>query len=278
MIGQEELQKHIKYMIDVGSFPRFVLIVGGRGGGKRLLVKKIAEWLNAYFVESSNGVDDVRNVIEQSYKVYHPTAYSFYDIELMSVAARNALLKVTEEPPNNAYFVMTTTDENRVIDTIRSRAVILYMDKYSVDEILEYARKRTDDSRALEIVKDICDTPGEVDTLIEEGVEGFDGFVRLVFDNVAEVSGANALKIANKLKLKDDADGYDLKLFWKTFIKYCVDTAVKLFQEDKTEEGIRYCKWASHTTAYLEKLRVSSLSKAMLVDNWIMEIRKLSEV
>ncbi|HEU5041108.1 MAG TPA: hypothetical protein VFT84_09825 [Gemmatimonadales bacterium] len=40
-----------------------------------------------------------------------------------SPEAANALLKLLEEPPPNAYFVLTTEDPRRVLPTIRSRAV-----------------------------------------------------------------------------------------------------------------------------------------------------------
>ena len=40
-----------------------------------------------------------------------------------SPEAANALLKLLEEPPANAYFVLTTEDPRRVLPTIRSRAV-----------------------------------------------------------------------------------------------------------------------------------------------------------
>ena len=40
-----------------------------------------------------------------------------------SPEAANALLKLLEEPPSNAYFVLTSEDPRRVLPTIRSRAV-----------------------------------------------------------------------------------------------------------------------------------------------------------
>ena len=37
--------------------------------------------------------------------------------------AANALLKLLEEPPANAWFILTATDAGRLLPTIRSRAV-----------------------------------------------------------------------------------------------------------------------------------------------------------
>jgi DNA polymerase III delta prime subunit len=43
------------------------------------------------------------------------------DGELMTEEAQNALLKITEEPPERAVLVIATTDEDRLLPTLRSR-------------------------------------------------------------------------------------------------------------------------------------------------------------
>ncbi len=45
-------------------------------------------------------------------------------IERCTVAAANALLKVLEEPGSNVAFILTTTSPERVLPTIRSRAML----------------------------------------------------------------------------------------------------------------------------------------------------------
>lgn len=44
------------------------------------------------------------------------------NVDRLGDAARNALLKVLEEPPSDAYFILTTARRGAVIPTIRSRA------------------------------------------------------------------------------------------------------------------------------------------------------------
>ncbi len=50
--------------------------------------------------------DDVRNIISMAYKQTKPIMYVFKDCDNMSNAAKNALLKVIEEPHNRLTFVM----------------------------------------------------------------------------------------------------------------------------------------------------------------------------
>ena len=42
-------------------------------------------------------------------------------------------------------------------------------------------------------------------------------YVNKVFENIYKVQSANSFKIAEKIDLKDDGNGYDLKLFWHMY-------------------------------------------------------------
>jgi DNA polymerase III subunit delta' len=52
-----------------------------------------------------------------------------------SPEAANALLKLLEEPPPGAYFVLTTTDARRLLPTMRSRAVPLRLGRLTDAEV-----------------------------------------------------------------------------------------------------------------------------------------------
>jgi DNA polymerase-3 subunit delta' len=54
--------------------------------------------------------------------------------------AANALLKLLEEPPADTVFVLTTVDAQRLLPTIRSRAVPLRLGRLSEDEVAEVLR------------------------------------------------------------------------------------------------------------------------------------------
>lgn len=266
MIGQQHLQNQIEQMIENGTFPRFSIIVGPRGSGKKTLAHLIYQKFGTgIFSNIGTSVDAVRQCITQSYMIRgSQSIYLLADADNMSNAAKNALLKVTEEPPNNAYFIMTLEDEHNTLETIRSRGTVFRMDRYTPDEIEEYARiaylpKLTHD----QIITDLCETPGDVDILVKMGVQDFYDYVQLVVDNIAEVSLANAFKIPSKVALKDGAEGYDLKLFWKAFINICFLTQT-------------YDKWGpvvSITSKRLQDLRIKGINKQMLMDNWILEVR-----
>lgn len=47
--------------------------------------------------------------------------------ELLTIPAQNALLKLLEEPPDNTYIILTTTNSNILLPTIHSRCQIVKM-------------------------------------------------------------------------------------------------------------------------------------------------------
>ena len=270
MIGQKKLRDFIDGQIAHDEFPRFSIIVGDKGSGKRTLCKYISESLNAFWCyEPDNKVETVRNVIAESYKRVSPTCYVFTDVDNMSINAKNALLKVTEEPPNSAYFIMTVVNLDNVLPTIRSRANIYQMSPYSADELdtyyHDYAVNRKSDEH--EIVHKLCDTPGEINLLCENGAVALYEFAEKVVDNIATVSGANVFKIANSLSFKDGEDGFNFELFMKAFRIICTNRLM--------ENRAYYMLGVHLATKCMSQLQITGINKKALFDIFILDIRKV---
>ena len=73
---------------------------------------------------SNNGVDNIREL--RSEAIYAPTelkyrVYIIDEVHMLSQGASNALLKILEEPPAHAVFILATTDPQKVLPTIHSR-------------------------------------------------------------------------------------------------------------------------------------------------------------
>lgn len=65
--------------------------------------------------------------------------------------AANALLKLLEEPPADTVFVLTTVDAQRLLPTVRSRAVPLRLGRLSDDEVAEVLRSGGAAAEALRV-------------------------------------------------------------------------------------------------------------------------------
>ena len=268
MIGQERLLDIFRTC----CFPRFAIIVGDKGSGKKTLCKELQRLtpLMNWCFEPDVKVDTVRHVITEAYTNVSPICYVFTDADNMSGNAKNALLKVTEEPPNNSYFILTLESLSNTLETIRSRANVFYMDRYTEQELHNYALSLDDtiDDSKWQLIKSVCENPGDIKTVVMDlDVCKFYEFVDKVASHIATASGSNVFKIANDLRIKEDGTGYDLKLFFRTFISVC---------KNKYEEtqDIKYIEGMQLTSSYLSEMFITGISKQGLVDMWILDIRK----
>lgn len=258
MIGQVELKEKLNSQIVNSTFPRCSIIVGQRGSGKRTLAKYIADELKAQCVITDGKIDEVRQVIKLANSSHTKTVYVFADADKMSNNAENALLKLLEEPPNNAYIIVTVQAEEKLLPTIRSRGVIYHMQPYTPNEIIEYHGEAND------IIKQVCETPGDVDLLVRSGIDTVYSYAELVADNIGEVTGANALKIGSKIAFKDEEDKIDILTFFKTFLGVCynrIDT--------------QYAEWILITLNSMQQLTIKGVNKSMLFDDWVLSCRQI---
>ena len=280
MIGQTNILHRLKRDYINNDIPRFALFVGAEGSGKATLAKTVAKDAfngNVIFVENrAPKIDEIRGVIESAYKVSEPTLIIILDVDRMSNAAKNSVLKVIEEPPKNVSFIMTACDTQCVLPTILSRARKYTLDNYSSRELFEYLESLKLDIDKTTMVKLIhsCNTPGDINKLIKQAGDDVDGYitafyeyVETVMNNVALVSGANALKIGSKINLKDDDDKYDLKLFLNTFSKLC-NEAWQVDFENKYIDGDII------THRALQRLNNAAFNKQMIFDMWVLELRQ----
>lgn len=267
MIGQERLLTRIDKMIEAG-FPRFTIICGSKQSGRKLIASRIAKGLNAHLIKSNIKVDDVREIIALAYKQSEPTLYLLPDADKMSPAAKNALLKITEEPPRKAYFIMTLADIGSTLATLKSRGTVLSIDPYTPDNLLEYAEVKGYELNEdeIEIVSNICTVPGEVDLIARYDILAFYEFVETVVDNIGVVNGANAFKIGLKLNYKEDDGGWDIGLFMRAVMYVCR-------KKMDNEPLHQYRDSIAITSKYLSQINITGINKPSTIDMWILEMR-----
>lgn len=136
-------KKDVERLID--SKPHAALIIGGSGIGKKSLAKSIGEsLLNVGSLDDypyslvispegkSISIESVRQM-EHFLSLKVPNnkspnrAVLIEDSENLTHEAQNALLKTLEEPPKDTVILMTLSNLNQLLPTIRSRAQKLYI-------------------------------------------------------------------------------------------------------------------------------------------------------
>ena len=208
MIGQDKNKEIlIRWRINK-SIPRMILIVGEEGSGRLTFAKEIVKVLNATAVIHDNSIDSVRNTIEQAYTATSTIVHIFEDVQEMSVSAKNSILKVIEEPPNKAYFIMTIDRAESMLATVLSRSTVISIAPYTKAEISTFTR----DTEVLSLNLTI----GQIKELDMKQFQKAKELSSVIFNALHNRKGTEILKAMTGVKNKDsDKDLVDPLLLYK---------------------------------------------------------------
>ena len=116
---------------------------------------------------SNNGVDNIRNIIDDCRMKSLDSKYKVYiidEVHMLSIGAFNALLKVLEEPPKGVIFILCTTDPHKIPATILSRVQRFQFKRIPQNEVvkrlqyvLQQEGKITYDMQALQYIAKLAD-------------------------------------------------------------------------------------------------------------------------
>ncbi len=193
MIGQNNNIERVKFWRLNRMVPRFIIISGPKGSGRFTLAKVIGNVLNAKCLIFDNSINDVRNCIEYVNTMNDRLLCIFRDCDNMSVNAKNALLKVVEEPPKNAYFIMTINDDDRMLGTIKSRGTMLHMEPYSLEELSLKCKSK----KILRVSANFYDIQNWKNV---EEVEKYDNYAIDIINAICQHDGTKLLKLTKQLK------------------------------------------------------------------------------
>ncbi|MCI2109298.1 MAG: DNA polymerase III subunit gamma/tau [Bacteroidales bacterium] len=172
LIGQDNIVQTLKNSIKRGKLAHAYLFCGPRGVGKTTTARLFAKAINcanptkdmdpcgecescksfeegrSYCIHeldaaSNNGVDDIKNLMDQVQIPPQVGKYSVYiidEVHMLSTAAFNAFLKTLEEPPAHAIFILATTEKHKILPTILSRCQTYDFNRISVPDIVRNLR------------------------------------------------------------------------------------------------------------------------------------------
>lgn len=165
--GQETVVNTLKSIVkNPDSAPKSIILQGGWGCGKTTNARIFAKALNCehpvngdccghcsictsdisnsmYYEEYDSAIvgnTDTIKELRDSFYFNSKTNYKIVVLDeahLMSPQAQSALLKVLEEVRGNIFFVLCTTDAQKLLPTIRSRSLELFVTPLQEDTLIE---------------------------------------------------------------------------------------------------------------------------------------------
>lgn len=277
MIGQETLKNQFLNMIEIDTVPRFLILEGAKGSGKFTFCKWLANKMRAFLVTPELSVESVREVVRNCYIASGETLYVFRDADKMSAAAKNALLKVTEEPPRQAHFVMTVTNAENALETLKSRATVISMWPYPLEQrekhLDSYLKKNgvNLDNGERETILMASENLGQIERLVRMDVKELYFFCSQVADNIQSVTGVNAFKICQRLKIKEDGDEYDIDLFFLMLRRVLIEHVLDNPQDMDSVK--KYCNMILVSSKYERETTLTGVKKDATLDMWVLAMR-----
>ena len=253
VVCQDNIKKVLTNQLETGEVKQAYLFCGSAGTGKTTSARIFANEVNGGKGKpieidgaSNNGVDNIRNIIDDCRMKSLDSKYKVYiidEVHMLSIGAFNALLKVLEEPPKGVIFILCTTDPHKIPATILSRVQRFQFKRIPQNEVvkrlqyvLQQEGKITYDMEALQYIAKLADG-GMRDALMKlDTVLGYTTEITMeaVLDCLGITNYDYLFKIVNSI-IKQDAttpmqliddlykQGKDLKLFVKDLSKFILD-------------------------------------------------------
>ena len=202
---------------------------------------------------SHNGVDDMRNIIEECKSKPIQGKYKIFlldEVHMLTVQAWNSLLKILEEPPEFVIFLFCTTEPQKIIGTVLSRVQRFNFQRISVSGIynrLKYIIENENKERQFK-QENIITYENEALKYIARLAKGgmrdsittlekcLDYNINLTLDNVLKVTSGSItendmMKLTDCILQKDAKSalilfndiynsGIDITLFMKMYIEF----------------------------------------------------------
>lgn len=223
---------------------------------------------------SNRGIDNIRDLrdkVSLSPTMSKNKVYIIDEVHMLTTEASNALLKTLEEPPAHAFFILCTTNPEKVLDTIKSRCIKIQFNRPSIEDISAKLRKIANDKKfeiSDEKLKRIAVLSKgafrESETLLEQLMNGESYVAKILNEQESDYFEFTSL-------LLDDNKKEAIQ-----FIHIVYQEGISL--ESWTEKYIEYLR-----SLMLQKLNITGIDNTIelneleksLVDNTSIEIIKL---
>ncbi len=170
IIGNQDVKEYLLNSIKQNNILHSYLFLGTEGIGKLLIAKEFAKKIlclndtkeectcksctcfngrnhpDFYLINESGEnikIDEIRSLTEKVIEkpiVSNRKVYIINDCEKMTTEAQNCLLKTLEEPPEFAVIILISSNENLILNTIKSRCMSIKLKNIEEKELLEYAK------------------------------------------------------------------------------------------------------------------------------------------
>lgn len=184
LIGNDNVKNILKNTIEKNRIVHSYLFIGPNGIGKTLFAKEFARMIlcnkqeytctncksciqflednhpDFSLIKPEDGTIKIEKIRQMQSKILEKPisstkkVYVIKNADLMTKQASNCLLKTLEEPPPFVTIILTGTNENLFLNTIRSRCTKIQFSKISDNELKNYLEEKYNyENLSIELIK-----------------------------------------------------------------------------------------------------------------------------
>jgi len=248
IVGNYEVIESLSNMMAKDP-PHSFLLTGPTGCGKTTIGRIIAKELDckgADFTEVDSadfrGIETVRNIRKLTrYSAQEGSARVFLidECHKMTNDAQNALLKILEDTPAHVYFILCTTDPQKLLKTVKGRCQTFDLKTLSHTEMKRLIR-RTVKKEEEELEKEVVEQ-------IIKAAKGHPRNALQILDQVLNVDPENRLEAAQKAEILEHASIDLCRILIREGSRWRDVIPILAGLKDEDPEGIRrhvlgYCQ------------------------------------
>lgn len=211
LIGNEGIKESIKSVFTREDKPHSVLLIGPSGCGKTTIARIIAsmvgcmpEDVQEYNSSNTRGIDTIREIQQNSQ--FAPLrgkvkVYIIDECHKLTGDAQNAILKLLEDTPKHCYFLLCTTDPDKMLKAIRTRCMTFEVKSLAGPQLT----KLVEDTIVSEGIP-LTDFSKEVIKAIVKNADGCPRQALILLDSVIDIEDEEtALKAVSEAKATEVA-------------------------------------------------------------------------